>query len=310
MWTFEEEDPFPSWMANRIGQILSLMADNLTITFLGDSITLPAGTDKDAAVVAIKGLWRYNEAPITVSHPGGIAGRYAIFVTTGANAISGDLLTDSTDYSFSAQIRAVGDTPPLTGGVAAFRQIGTCEWDGAVITSVTQTAPALPADPRIPDGAWTAWTPEFVTPAPPDGNGAVVIGSGSTLDALYYIVGRLCFIKVAFRIGTGFNGQKGPWSMSLPFPAAADAPFEQGLNVKLFCIASGTDFLGGTFVAPGDDTAGIVMPLAPARADLGAFQNAAAPGGGAGTGIPAILGSSPLTAGSNLIVWGSYTIDR
>lgn len=144
---FNVDEVFPSWWPNAVGNFLSVMAQGFVLTSTDTTISVPAGANDQAATIAVEGLWRFNEATITRSHPGGAAGTYKVFVTSAANNVSGT--SDSTNYAFGLAITTT--TPTIVGGtVDVFRQVGTCTWDGARITSLTQTVGATPQQVSYP----------------------------------------------------------------------------------------------------------------------------------------------------------------
>lgn len=142
---FARDEVLPSWWANAVDLFLSTRASGFTITHDATHVTVAAGADDQAAVVSVGGAWRWIEAPLTRAHPGGGAGTYLIFVTAAATDIVGTPApyTDDTNYAFSLAITATGDTPTIVAGVVdLFRQVATCDWDGAQITRVDQSVPA------------------------------------------------------------------------------------------------------------------------------------------------------------------------
>lgn len=144
---FNVNDVFPSWWPNALGKFLSVMAEAFVLTYTDTTVSVVAGANDLASTIAVEGLWRFNEATVTRSHPGGSAGTYNIFVTAANNSVSGS--TDSTNYAFGLAITAT--TPTIVGGsVDVFRLVGTCTWDGTRITSLTQTVGATPAQQSFP----------------------------------------------------------------------------------------------------------------------------------------------------------------
>lgn len=114
------------------------------------ALQIVAGAGDDLVAVDIKGLWRYIEATITASHPGGAAGTYDVFVTASNQNIVGTPApnTDSTNYAFAMQIKASGTFPTIVAGtVDVYRKIGTVVWDGAAIRSISQLVGYGPFSP-------------------------------------------------------------------------------------------------------------------------------------------------------------------
>lgn len=149
MATWARDQDFPSWFANAVGKALSLAAHGFLLT-QPDSTHVaaqaPAVTGDDGAMISIKGLWRWNEAPLTVAHPGGAAGSYPIFVTGKAQNIVSTPApnTDATDYTFGLVILAPATTPTIVAGVVdVYRRVGTAFWSGTAITGIVQLAPPV-----------------------------------------------------------------------------------------------------------------------------------------------------------------------
>lgn len=140
---FVREDDVPSWFLNAIQFALSVLASQLKVLKADNThVTVPAGVDDLAAVVSIEGRWRWNEAPVTVAHPGGATGLYPLFVTAAAQSITSvpAPLTDHTTYSFGVEIDAPGAHP----STALYRHVADVAWDGTKITRVSQLVPASP----------------------------------------------------------------------------------------------------------------------------------------------------------------------
>jgi hypothetical protein len=136
---FDRLDVLPASFMDALEEFLSSVASpNFTITLVNPTtIQVPAGPGDDEVSVGIDGLFRYNVAPASAAHPGGAAGTYDIWVTTGDNVFTSTPYpdTDLTDYSFGLAIRFVGSPPTA----AHSRKVGTVLWDGSAITRVTQT---------------------------------------------------------------------------------------------------------------------------------------------------------------------------
>jgi hypothetical protein len=139
-------DRLPETWLDAIQEYISTYASpNFVITSpTSTTVKVVAGTDNDQVAIGINGRWRYAVADVTAAHPGGGAATYDIYVTGSDNSFSGgEPETDSTTYAFGLAIRALA-SPPAT---ALYRKVGQLVWDGASITSVTQTvgAPQLSA---------------------------------------------------------------------------------------------------------------------------------------------------------------------
>lgn len=153
MTSFIRDDDLPSYFANALGKALSLLCDGLLLARKDNThLQIVASADEDAAVISVKGLWRYIEATISAAHPGGAAGTYDVYVTATANDIvsSPAPYTDATDYTYALKILASGTTPTIVAGVVdVYREIGHCGWDGAKILWVQQTVPVVGPQPGM-----------------------------------------------------------------------------------------------------------------------------------------------------------------
>lgn len=196
MQAFRREDVLPSWFMNSIQRFLG-GTGGFQLT-LQDSthVQVTAGAEEDAAVVSIEGLWRWVEESVSRAHPGGAAGDYDIFVVATANRIVSRPAagTDETDYSFELRILASGRTPTIEEGVVdVFRLVGSCQWDGAAITRVDQTWPAVPThahrhalgqpDPIVPSDIGTV-SSGWGEPSPPGGSKKTVLTYAATMADL------------------------------------------------------------------------------------------------------------------------------
>lgn len=146
---FAREEIFPSYFVNNVLQAaVATVAENFRLAILNPTtIRVPAGSGNDVVVVAVEQKIRYRESNCDRAHPGGAAGTYDIWVVAKANDVVSvpDPNTDETDYAWDLRITAAGVPPPyVVGTVDHRRQVGTLQWDGAAITSITQTVDAIP----------------------------------------------------------------------------------------------------------------------------------------------------------------------
>lgn len=225
---FAREDDLPSWFANAVQFALSVLASQLKVLKADNThVTVPAGANDQAAIVSIGGCWRWNEAPVTVAHPGGGAGLYPLFVTAAAQNVTSvpAPLTDHTTYNFGVEIDAPGAHP----AAALYRHVADVAWDGTKITRVSQIVPASPlhasehavggadplslADIGAAPSAWTnlaltgalaRWTGgpggDSYTPAVrTDGDRAELRGGIINHGATIASGGVLCTLALAFR---------------------------------------------------------------------------------------------------------------
>lgn len=96
-----------------------------------------AGPGADESGMGIGGALRWIDANVDQLHPGGAAGRFDIYVTTGPTTIApGTPPTDTTDYSYALAIVPAGAAAP---GTAYAKRVGYLDWDGAAITRLVQT---------------------------------------------------------------------------------------------------------------------------------------------------------------------------
>lgn len=174
---FVRDEVYPSWFVNALQNLLSVAAFQFRVSQQDAThLQVVASANEGAAVIAIAGLWRWNEATVTVAHPGGAPGNYPVFVT----AINDNIVatpapyTDDTNRSFGLSIVAPGATPPIVPGtVDQFRLVATAVWDGAAITSLIPAVPLLPAhagthelggsDPITPSGIGAAAAADLAT---------------------------------------------------------------------------------------------------------------------------------------------------
>src|SRR4051794_5725012 len=89
--------------------------------------------------IGIMGRWRWNDAVVTVAHPGGAAGTYDVYVTAADNDLSLPDPADATAYAFGVAVRAAGD-PPATD---LYRLVGKVLWDGTQIIDMIQLVGAF-----------------------------------------------------------------------------------------------------------------------------------------------------------------------
>jgi microcystin-dependent protein len=165
METFIRDDVFPSWFANALTKVLSVLSSQFQLVQTDAThVQVAAGANDSAAILSIKGLWRWIEAPITIAHPGGAAGTYPIFATAKNNNITASPapFSDDTDYTFGLSILAPGALPTIVAGVVdVYRQVGNAVWDGTKITRLDQLAPVTP----LHAGRHAAGGPDALTPA-------------------------------------------------------------------------------------------------------------------------------------------------
>lgn len=140
MVTFVRNDVMPSWWANAIQRFLSGLAGNVVARRIDDvTVEVDAGPDDEAVVVNVEGRWRWREAPVQRAHPGGAAGKYALWVTAAENDIDNvpAVGTDNTNYAFDLAITADAGAPAANPGVVdLWTRIADVWWDGDSITGI------------------------------------------------------------------------------------------------------------------------------------------------------------------------------
>jgi microcystin-dependent protein len=215
--TFVRDDLLPSWWANAIQKFLSTSAPGFQLS-RGDAthIQVIAGADTSAAVISIKGKWRWNEATINRAHPGGAAGTWDIYATAVNNKIDATPApgTDNTTYAFSLRIVKAGETPSIEAGVVdIFRLVGTLAWSGAEITALTQTLNnhSVPIyGPAVPPAASEVWEPGDLKPT------ARATAPAGWLLAQGQAVSRATFKALFEAIGTTFGVGDGSTTFNVP----------------------------------------------------------------------------------------------
>jgi hypothetical protein len=167
-------DVLPASWTDAIQEFISTGLYNFALVQIDNvTIQVPAATGDGQAAIGINGLFRWNTANVNTAHPGGAAGQYDVYVTTGDNVFSNSPSpdTDLTDYTFGLIIKPLA-TPPAA---PHYRKIGQVTWDGSKITGIT-LIPGLPKHvaTHLPGGT---------DPLPADGVAGVAtlrtLGSGA-----------------------------------------------------------------------------------------------------------------------------------
>src|SRR5690349_7522876 len=79
--SFARDEVLPSYWVNRIQDRLGPLSNVRLVQASATTVQVPAGAGDDAAAISIEGRWRFNEAAVSVAHPGGAAGAYDVYVT-------------------------------------------------------------------------------------------------------------------------------------------------------------------------------------------------------------------------------------
>ena len=142
------------------------------------SVSLAAGPHDQAVAISIRGKPRWVEAQIgPIAHPGGTAGYYDIYATTGPDSFTTSAPppplyeADATNHAFSLKI----GTPSGTGLETWSRKVGFCFWDGTKIVGVWSTV-----------GAWASQIP-VVTSLPKLTNAPAALLSSGDLVIDYFV---------------------------------------------------------------------------------------------------------------------------
>lgn len=303
-------DRLPADYTDALGEFLGASVHNFLLQLKpGDSTSLqvPAAADNGQVGIAINGRWRYNTAAVNRASPGGSARTMDVFVTASDNVFvaGGGGEIDNTVYSFGLSIVNSGTTP---SGVALCRKVGTAVWDGAKFTSVTQTAPPVPTDPRIVDSTWSSFTPTVHTLGDADADAGT-----SSLVGAYKITAGVCFFTIVLLCDGTFDGGTGGITFALPAPAVA---VEQVVGSLRLTTPDGVRWQGLGFIgAAAPDViqafAPVVTALGVATGEIDHLQNASdtahlLPAGA--TAVPARSGIYPLSNGAELVMSGHYHV--
>lgn len=152
---FPREAVFPSWWANAIQQYIAGMATDLRLSRVNaTTIQVAPRPPHDRAAIAIDGRWRYIDAAVQRSYPGG-TGTFDVWAVTITNDVtnSPDPYTDHTDYAFDLRITATGVNPSGTG-VGLYEKIGELDAVSGSITALRQTHGSIPGA-MLTDGVLT-----------------------------------------------------------------------------------------------------------------------------------------------------------
>lgn len=166
-----------------------------------------------------------------------------IYYSRGTAPISGSwvqILTEgaSANIAASASFMIGGDTRIYRQGSASLRTSGAWQVDGAEVVVGTTTAsgavtmnstlnvlgaPSSSASMVGWGGAWAAYTPTLTN---------VTLGTGGTMTARYFQMGKLVFVQLQMILGTG-GDVTGNLGVSLPVTARGTSPVVWGMGIVL-----------------------------------------------------------------------------
>lgn len=170
---------FPADYSRALEQFIGLFSNLVIHQVSATVIGVAAGANNAQVSLGIEGLWRWINAEVQATHPGGAAGSYDIVATTTANVFTTgtEEEEDHTNYNWALQIVPTGTTPS-GGGIAATRKIGTVTWSGTAITKIEPEVPALP----LHAGKHATGGADPITPA---SIGAATAAAAAALEAAY-----------------------------------------------------------------------------------------------------------------------------
>lgn len=154
----------------------------------------------------------------------------------------------------------------------------------------------------VSKGSWDAYTPTWTA-----SSSNPSIGNGSIYGRFTLLANKRCAFRIGVAMGSTSSGGTGSWSWSLPYTAHATG--EQWGVAKMYVSALSQSFLGECLIGASATTCQVYTPRddTHSAASATACRNADA-SAAAGTGIPTVAGSYPLTNGSNLYIQGEYEI--
>jgi hypothetical protein len=176
---FHAKVKFPADYSRALEQFIGLFSNLVIHQVNATVIGVAAGTNNLQVSLGIEGLWRWINAEVQATHPGGAAASYDIVATTTANVFTTgtEEEEDHTNYNWALQIVPTG-TIPSGGGIAATRKIGTLKWSGTAITAIEQVVPPVPLHAsRHAIGGSDPLTPALI--------GAATTAQASALEAAY-----------------------------------------------------------------------------------------------------------------------------
>lgn len=146
---FNPGSPLPSTWTDSIEELLSSYAGaNFRVEKVTNTtIRVVAGPGDDQVGISIDGHPRFNVLTVTAAHPGGVAGEYNVYVTSGDDTFGADgggneIITSPMTFGLK-----IG-SPSGIGAEALSRKVATCTWDGVKITTVRQIVGGVPVSER------------------------------------------------------------------------------------------------------------------------------------------------------------------
>jgi hypothetical protein len=213
---------------------------------------------------------------------------------------------------------AVGGTPISAARLNNIEQ-GIFNADFLTCTSTTRPTTGLFDGMRIyetdtkafgfydaTNSVWHMWdqvtqtfTPTFTTVS-----GGPTVGNG-TITGSYRRMGRSCWIKVTFTMGSTSNGGVGNCTFGVPSAIAARNDTEQWIPMKMYTNGNAQNWICTAWFnnvtispyAPASQTNVSILPMRSCDASAAG-----------GTGVPLVSGNYTLTTGSNLVIEGVYEL--
>lgn len=184
------------------------------------------------------------------------------------------------------------------------RPTGAVLYDGLPIF---QTDDKASATWDVANTAWHVWdsvnqtfTPTFVTVG-----GTPAIGNG-VLVGFYRRMGKLCWLRIYFQMGSTSNGGTGGIQFVIPAAIAAASAQEQWVAAKLYTNGNSQNWIAAAWLSGTS-----ALPYAPAtQTNTSILQVASANASGTlGTGVPTVSGQYTLNSGSNMTIEGVYEMN-
>lgn len=268
---------------------------NLTVTGTANtgaatlaSVAVTAGATV-GTTLAVAGASTLHATGVTTFSASGASALAAVTATTVTSRIIPPVYANEAARDTAIPSPTTGEMISLTAPTTGAR--GKCieEYNGSGWT-------------RYAYGTRTSFTPTWSAA----GDVAFALGNG-TLLGFYTIHGDLCHVFISLTTGSSTTFGTGGYSCTLPV-AAASIGGQQGILAKAEVNAGAAAYVGAGLIADGGSTISPVFPQTAAITTVAVAQNVSTPGGGGGTGIPAVAGIGSYGAGSRIVMYGAYYI--